>query len=310
MLRYQERAARLGCSIIHAAAFDSVPSDLGLLYLKQQLIRKGATPTSAEVFVRLRAAPQAGMGIHFATYEAAVNGFSTRKQLGAVRKQLYSKLPKVKPSPVEQGLTSGLPSRKGSLGGMINYVEEQGVYAIPFFFADPSIVRLGQSLDAHHANGVPPVQFAFWITIPTLSLLLLTITALTLFGLMASFSLGKSLLLKYPKLFSAGMVSHEGPSQAQLDGSTFTTTLIGRGYSEKAIKDKASKPDVKSIVRVSGPEVGYVATPIIFVSVARTILRERERVLNGTLTPATALGQTSLVDKLSEEGKVTFAVVE
>lgn len=56
--------------------------------------------------------------------------------------------------------------------------------------------------------------------------------------------------------------------------------------------------------------VRYVSTPILFVAVARTILKERSAVAGGVLTPAAALGKTALLDDLNHEHKVRFAVVE
>lgn len=317
-LRYGDRAARLGCSIIHAAAFDSVPSDLGAVLVKQQLTARGATPTSIEAFVRLHSRSAQKLGIHYATYEAAVNGFSTRKQLSFVRRQLYSKLPKLKPAPLTgnddaQQRSNGLPKRKGQFNHIPPHEEHVGgVYVIPFFFADPAVVRLSQHLSARMGQSEenPPAQAVFWFVIPSLSILLVTLLALTLFGLMASFSLGRTLLLKYPAIFSAGMVSHSGPTQQQLDDYSFSTTLVARGYSQSAAKDPQQlQPDVKAVVRIRGPEVGYVSTPILFVQVARTILSEREAVNNGVLTPGSALLRTSLVERLNKDGRVTFSVL-
>ncbi|PWN28797.1 hypothetical protein BDZ90DRAFT_131221 [Jaminaea rosea] len=260
-LRYGDRATRLGCSIIHSAAFDSVPSDIGVLEAKKALIRKSAIPTSVEVFVRLKGSYKEGMGIHYATYEAAINGFSTR------------------------------------------------LYLLPFFFADPSIIRLSQSLQAHLNQDVPPVVFSVWLAIPSLTVLLFALVALTIFGILANFSLGRALLLRYPRIFSLGMVSHQGPTQAQLDASSFATTLVARGYSAEAVKS-GSGPDTRAVVRVRGPEIGYVSTPLLFVTVARTMLKQREKIVAGVLTPAAALGQTSLVDELNRGGKVRFANIE
>lgn len=259
VLRYGDRAKRQGAAIIHAAAFDSVPADMGILQAKKQLLAKGAVPTSAEAFVRLKGSFDKGMGIHYATYEAAINGFSTRKHLSAVRKQLYAKLPRPKPQPVEHGLSSGLPSRPGRFGGAINYAPDQGVYLIPFFFADPAIVRLSQSLQASLGQDVPPVQFAFWIAIPSLPVLIVLTLALVLFGVLAQFSIGRTLLLRYPRIFTAGMVSHEGPTKEQRDASSFSTTIVMRGYSKFALSQgDARGPDTRTVVRVTGPEIGWV----------------------------------------------------
>lgn len=55
VLKYSARAKAAGCAIVHAAAFDSVPSDMGIELAKQELKRKGAVPAGAEMFFELRA---------------------------------------------------------------------------------------------------------------------------------------------------------------------------------------------------------------------------------------------------------------
>ena len=58
-------------------------------------------------------------------------------------------------------------------------------------------------------------------------------------------------LPQYPKLFSGGFFSHEGPSKKQRDASTFSLTFHGKGFSESA-KDQ-TKQDVSIVTKVSGP---------------------------------------------------------
>lgn len=262
VLRYSDRATRLGCAIIHAAASNSALADIGILLAKRQLVAKSAIPTSVEVFSKLSGSFQKGTGIHYATYEAAINGFSTRNHLSAVRTELYAKLPSPKPAPVQQGLPSGLPKRPRMLGGAINYAPDQGLYMFPFFFSDPSIVRLSQALSAKAQQDVPPVVFAFWLAIPSLPVLLLVSAALIVFGIVSSFSLGRKLLLRYPRIFTAGMVSHEGPIREQLEASSFATTFVAKGYSKEALESAPSNnegsraaPDVRVVVKATGPEI-------------------------------------------------------
>ncbi len=77
---------------------------------------------------------------HYATYQAAVNGFATRKQLGKQRKELYGKFltGKAKPKAIESGFGAGFPKRRSYLGGAIVYDEVQNSWLLPFFFADPA----------------------------------------------------------------------------------------------------------------------------------------------------------------------------
>lgn len=154
---------------------------------------------------------------HYATYAAAVNGFSSRKLLSETRKLLYAKLTKPsKPPAISSGLSAGFPKRKSYLGGTITHSPDAPggpAYLIPFFFADPAIVRLTQALDATRAGNEqtdsPNIIFKAHIVIPNLLVLLIVVLNLSLFGLLANYERGRKLLLSKPGLFSGGLVSHE-----------------------------------------------------------------------------------------------------
>ena len=63
----------------------------------------------------------------------------------------------------------------------------------------------------------------------------------------------------------------------QIEGSSFTITLIGKGWSEKLTDpdvEHDGPPDQKIVTRVMGPEAGYVATPICVTQCALTLLKE------------------------------------
>jgi hypothetical protein len=63
----------------------------------------------------------------------------------------------------------------------------------------------------------------------------------------------------------------------QIETSSFSITLIGKGWKDKLTDVDAqhdTPPDSKIVVRVSGPEAGYVTTPICMVQCALTLLKE------------------------------------
>lgn len=99
------------------------------------------------------------------------------------------------------------------------------------------------------------------------------------------------------------------------------------------------------VTRCSGPEPGYIATPICFVQAARVMLKERPKVSltlrdqdsfrrsslfpispnplcliallilapqvrKGVLTPAVAFADTSLLEEMKKDGRVTFERLE
>lgn len=128
-------------------------------------------------------------------------------------------------------------------------------------------------------------------------------------------------MLNYPGLFSFGVFSKKGPSQSQLDESSFVSTFIGKGYkslipaSSSSSIDNATlgRPDYEIIAKVHGPEMGYVATPICIEACARKIIEDRRKktkrmIPSGVLTPASAFGSTDLIHYLNKNG-VSFSVV-
>jgi hypothetical protein len=65
-----------------------------------------------------------------------------------------------------------------------------------------------------------------------------------------------------------------------MDATSFILTLVGKGWSEKLAEPTdahTSDPEKELVVRVSGPEAGYVATPICMVQAALVLLRDTDR---------------------------------
>ncbi|KAF9897705.1 hypothetical protein BX616_005122, partial [Lobosporangium transversale] len=238
----------------------------------------------------------------------AIHGFGNADQLRRLRRTANRpQIPKVGP-------TLAVNSKP-------HWVHKVAAYTIPFFFADPSVVRLSQQLVLQDKDlksvQSPPVQFAAYICIPTFKALAITIFASTVFGLLAPYEFGRKILMKYPRLFTMGVFSHEGPSTQQLAETSFSETFFAQGFS-KELRDKYPKtpealrqvePDVSIITNVSGPEPGYIATPKMAVQACYTILLEKDLIPNGVLTPAVAFAKTKLIDRLQEQG-IMFSTVQ
>lgn len=81
------------------------------------------------------------------------------------------------------------------------------------------------------------------------------------FGIMTKFSFGRNLLLKYPKIFSLGFVSHEGPTEESMKNTKFSMTFYGQGWpKEEALAEPSDQhttpPSKKIITRVSASNPG------------------------------------------------------
>ena len=83
------------------------------------------------------------------------------------------------------------------------------------------------------------------------------------------------------------MVNRQGPTKEEMDRSSFAMTLVGRGWSRAKMESVDQQTGVQAmnrvpldkelVVRVSGPEAAYVATPICMVQSALVILREADK---------------------------------
>ncbi|XP_073401225.1 saccharopine dehydrogenase-like oxidoreductase isoform X2 [Dendrobates tinctorius] len=113
----------------------------------------------------------------------------------------------------------------------------------------------------------------------------------------------------YPKFFSFGYFSKEGPTAKQMAETSFSITFFGEGYSQ-GIDPQQGKPNVKICTQVSGPEAGYVTTPIAMVQAGMTILKEPESLpkSGGVYTPGAAFSKTKLIDRLNKAG-IHFTVL-
>lgn len=310
VLEYRQRAKLAGSIVLPASAYDSVPAELGT-HMAISLLGKGVTPASVEMLATFQT-NGGWLAGHFATYACVVNGISPsgRQLLSRIRKKLYSQLPKATSKVATKGFSAGIPKREKRFG-IVTYDKEQDALLLPHMAADPAVVRLGQSLTLEDDPNFEPVKFIGWFAIPTLYIALFMAFYGMLISFFSKFEFGRSLLLRYPKFFTGGVFSHEGPTQEQLDNTQFSSTFIARGVSHYALQEKTSRePDVKTIVRVRGPEPGYVSTPILFVSVARAILEHEKDILPGVSTPGAALRKTNLIKMINDDGRIKFDRIE
>uniref|UniRef100_A0A8B9UV27 Saccharopine dehydrogenase-like oxidoreductase n=1 Tax=Anas zonorhyncha TaxID=75864 RepID=A0A8B9UV27_9AVES len=113
----------------------------------------------------------------------------------------------------------------------------------------------------------------------------------------------------YPEFFSAGRFTKKGPTQKQMDETSFTMTFFGEGYSEGQ-NPANGKPNVKICTQVKGPEPGYVATPIAMVQAALALLEDTAYLpkQGGVYSPGAAFSKTKLIERLNSRG-VEFSVI-
>lgn len=150
------------------------------------------------------------------------------------------------------------------------------------------------------------------------------------FGLLTKYSFGRKLLLKYPKIFSLGFISHEGPTEEKMKNTKFSITFYGQGWpKEETLAEPTDQhttmPSKKIVTRVTGTNpgatyikslnwnrnliefsfnLGYGATCVALLLAATTILNEKEKLplTGGVLSPAACFAKTNLISNLTKNG--------
>ncbi|XP_036405652.1 saccharopine dehydrogenase-like oxidoreductase [Megalops cyprinoides] len=290
-LNYQNQAVEKGVYVIGSCGFDSIPADMGVLFTRDQF--KG-TLTAVESFLTISNGPEGGC-IHDGTWQSAIYGFADSDKLRSLRKKFGHK-----PLPI----VGAKIKRRSALF----FSKEIDQYAVPFMGADPSVVKRTQRF-LHEEYEESPVQYGAYAGVGGISSVVKLLFAGMLFWFMVKFSFGRSLLTKFPELFSFGVFSKAGPTRKQMEDSSFCFTFYGEGYTEGQ-DPQQGKPNAKIRTQVKGAEAGYVATPIAMVQAAITLLNEPKSLpsTGGVYTPGAAFGKTTLIDRLNKHG-FQFSVI-
>ncbi|KAK3912034.1 Saccharopine dehydrogenase-like oxidoreductase [Frankliniella fusca] len=297
-LEYHAAAQQKGVYIVSACGFDSIPDDLGLVFLQNQF--KGDL-NSVESYIdgKVEGPSTPGAMFYFATYESVVYGVASRNELRSLHQKLYpSKLPQLTPVLKQRG-----PLFKS---------EVLNKWCLPFLGADSSVMFRSQHY-FYEAEKKRPAQVQTYIAMPSFSRAIGTMFFAILFVTFCLFSWGRKLVLKHPKFFTAGYASHEGPSEETMNNTVFSVTLVGKGWEEKAAQplDTHDGPPTKTMtVKVKGRNPAYGTTCTTLIMSAFMILNESDKMPahGGVFPPGAAFAKTSLIAELHKNG-LTFDVV-
>ncbi|KAH8359371.1 hypothetical protein KR093_006146 [Drosophila rubida] len=293
-LKYNERAKERGVYIVSACGFDSIPADMGIVFVEKNF---DGVVNSVETFLVNGAkdvsADSGRAGLNTGTWESAVYGLAHADELRGIRQELYpQRLPKFFPILKHRPL-------------LFKSTEVNKV-CLPFPGSDRSVVMRSQRFLYDH-DKKRPVQMHAYIGFPSWLVAIVVALFATLFGLLTKFKLGRILLLKYPGIMSGGFVSPSGPSEARMEKTYFKMTMKATGWpsSQRLAEgsDQYTEPPTKTLmVRVSGPNPGYGSTCVALLSTAVTILRESSKMpsTGGVLPPGAAFSKTSLISELEK----------
>ncbi|WP_293785314.1 trans-acting enoyl reductase family protein [uncultured Aeromicrobium sp.] len=211
-LKYHEVAVSTGARLVHACGFDSVPYDLGALYVVDEL--PDDVPITVKGYIRAAASFSGG------TYHSAITQFAqlrTARKVAAARRR-----------------HEGRPQQRRIRGGGVpgRAPREIGGYGMPLPTIDPQIVlRSARALPTYG----PDFSYEHYAHFRTLRMAAATPVVLGAAVALAQFRPTRSLLLKLQQ-------PGQGPSEERRRRSWFRLALIGEGGGRR-IRAEVAGPD-------------------------------------------------------------------
>jgi len=296
-LLFDKEARKKNIFIIGSCGFDSIPADLGVIFT-QKMFKNDLE--YIESYLSLDSKEPAHC--NFATWESAVYGFASAKNLPKIRKEMF-KFRLAKP-------THPAPKRTGLLGYFVDSISKK--YCFDFMGSDKSVVQRTQYFNYEFLDQ-RSIQYMPYFTIESFTSVMLMIVFGINFGIMANFKFGRYLLLKYYRFFSAGFASKlENEKKKSDENARFINQFRGVGHSTK-LENKnevhTEKPDQMIVTEASGPE-GYKSTALFALDCVFSLLEEQDKipVKGGVLTPGAAFANTNIIERLIQHG-MKFEVI-
>ncbi|KAI4457744.1 hypothetical protein MML48_7g00001750 [Holotrichia oblita] len=269
-LRYHEAAKTRGIYLVSACGFDSIPVDLGIVFLQKNFYGT-LNSVATYMYIRKDGGPYPGATTHFTTYESAIHAIAHYKQLRDIRSKLFrEKLPAVDHK-VETKWCGFFKNK---------YLEK---WCTVYPGSDRS-VSLRTQRYMFTACKQRPIQIQCYVGYDSFLHLLTTLIFSAIILVLSKLNFTRKLLLKHPKFFSGGFASHEGPSKQKQENTTFNVILLGRGWCEILLDptDEFYEPPEKlGLARVSGKNPGYGATCLMLTMSAIMILTENDKMPDG-----------------------------
>jgi short subunit dehydrogenase-like uncharacterized protein len=262
-LAHHATALRTGARLVHAAGFDSVPHDLGVLHLVRMLERSGPVtePLTVRGVVRTGAALSGG------TFHSALGQFARARQMARTARARHR---------AESG-PQGRSSR--AVQGRPGRDPELGYWLVPLPTIDPVVVaRSGAALPAYgprfrysHFAGTRTVRYA--------------VSGAAAVGLLAAAAQVRPLREALGRRLPQG----EGPSERRREKSWFTVDLLGETGGRRVR------------TRVTGGDPGYSETAKMLAETALSLAFDDNPPTAGQVTTAQAVGDR-LLDRLQRAG--------
>lgn len=297
-LHKHKLAQEKGVYIVSACGLDSIPCDLGIIFLDQHF--EGVI-NSVVTYLEFSNGGTKGAIFNIGTWDSLVNSIPIYREHQQITRKLFPKeLPALRPKLKKRIF----PHKTNLINGWI----------LPFPGSDASVVNRTQRY-FHEVENKRPIQIdtlcvfkSFWYVF------LCCIMALPVLFLSLC-KCGRNLLVRYPEKFSFGYFSKNPPSQEVMESSSFKMTLVAKGWSGKLPNENGQfsiSCNKEMVAVVKGKNPVYGSTCITLVGAAITILNEKDKLAGngkgGVYPPGAAFAKTNYV-KLLNDNQVTFDIV-
>jgi len=259
--------------VISACGYDSIPSELGVQFLREHC-PAGDRLKTIDMFIK----PGGPAGtINHGTWDSAVGIFSQQKETKEVRRELFrDRVPRIDAPAAKKMFFSKVANR----------------WAMLFPTPDMSVSQRTQLFNFVE-NKEQPVRLTTYMTFKSIPEMIIMALGVAFIFLMASFRFGQRLLLDYPEVFSAGRFSKEGPKREIVLKRTF-----------QQFYEAQTASGARLIAKVSGPDMGYMTCSACSLEAALVILKEQDKMpqSGGVYTPGSAFAKTTLRKRLERHG--------
>ncbi|TDV41458.1 saccharopine dehydrogenase family protein [Actinophytocola oryzae] len=206
-LAYHELALAKGARIVHAAGFDSIPHDLGVLFTVGQL--PDGVPLTVSGYLSLSGTFSAG------TYHSAITAFSRLREMAAVAKQRRRAEPRL-----EGRVVTGVRGRP-------RYEKDAGAWVLPAPTIDPLVVlRSARALDRYG----PGFSYGHYLALRRLPTAAGVVGALGAAVALAQVPLTRQWLL-------GRMSPGDGPSLERREKAWFRVRFVGEGGGRRVVTE-------------------------------------------------------------------------
>lgn len=284
--RYQTTATQSGARLVHCCGFDSIPSDLGVLYTQQHFGERFGHP-SEDIRMRVKAAKG---GLSGGTFASLLNVMKEASEDPALRKQMAD--------PYLLCPGAGFHGRQRN-PGLAELDLISGRWMAPFIMAAINTRVVQRS---HYLLGKAyGDNFRYEETMLTGSGLAGRLRASAIGGGLAAFMLGAAVKPGRWLLEKLLPAPGEGPSPEDQEKGFFDMRFYALSGNGETLQCKVT----------GDRDPGYGATAKMISQAAICLARDIDtsQCAGGSWTPASSMGAT-LIDRLEQHAGMQFSVVE